>query len=126
MIFLYFIKLIVSATDNGNPAKTATVPVDVRVLRNFQAPVWNTVLLNARILDIQQLGVALPNINLPSRVTDGDSNALAKTVNFQMDPSTSATAKEFFAVSATGDVTVIKDLHADAGTIYNVRFSSNF
>ena len=58
------------ASDNGEPARSATVVVRINILRNFQAPVFEATNYAATILETQAFGVSIVQVS----ATDGDRN----------------------------------------------------
>ncbi|KAJ8319081.1 hypothetical protein KUTeg_004172 [Tegillarca granosa] len=109
--------LLVTASDGGNPPRTGYAFVYIRVVRNFNDPVWTTTNFVDNILEIQTLHVPL-NINLPGGVTDNDRTAPNNVVSFRMDSSSPAKSQNYFEILTNGDVTVRRSLQADTDTTY--------
>ncbi|GFR89571.1 protocadherin Fat 4 [Elysia marginata] len=109
-----FYNLRVVASDNGEPARSATVVVKINILRNFQAPVFVQNNYAANILETQAFGVSIVAVT----ATDGDRNAPHNTVYYRLIGN--ARALNFFQVNeVTGEVSVRTSLTTDlnrAGT----------
>ena len=56
------------ASDNGSPARSATVVAKINILRNFFAPVFNPSIQRATIQETQDFGIPIITVT----ATDND------------------------------------------------------
>ena len=113
--------MVAVATDNGSPARSATAFVTIKVIKNFNAPVWTTLSYQANILEIQDLGVALslfPSA-LTAGVQDSDNTAPNNQINFRLTGTTQG--QQFFQISPTGEVSVMRSLTTGTSSSYQVK-----
>lgn len=119
--------MVAVATDGGSPSQSANAMVTIKVNRNRNTPVWNSLNYQATILETQT--VALPLTLSPTGLSASDSDAQPpnNVVNYRLTAVVArsgstvyANEQGNFAVSNTGQVTVRSPLMGLTATEYLV------
>uniref|UniRef100_K1PY39 Protocadherin Fat 4 n=1 Tax=Magallana gigas TaxID=29159 RepID=K1PY39_MAGGI len=117
--------MVAVATDGGSPSQSANAMVTIKVNRNRNTPVWNSLNYQATILETQT--VALPLTLSPTGLSASDSDAQPpnNVVNYRLTAVVArsgstvyANEQGNFAVSNTGQVTVRSPLNGLTATEY--------
>ncbi|KAL3875972.1 hypothetical protein ACJMK2_033866 [Sinanodonta woodiana] len=118
-------RIRVEATDNGAFPRKATALVFVKVLRNFNSPLWplNQLFGSVTIPENQNLDSTI--FTLPS-ATDKESTSPNNITNYRLIGSVPSQGQNYYQVNAaTGEVSIKKDLTRDPGvTPYRLTFQA--
>lgn len=130
---LYFLisilQMVALATDGGSPSKSANAMVTIKVNRNRNTPVWNSLNYQATILETQTVVLPLTLTLSPTGLSASDSDAQPpnNVVNYRLTALVArsgstvyANEQGNFALSSTGQVTVRSPLMGLTATEYLV------
>ncbi|XP_061182374.1 protocadherin Fat 4-like [Saccostrea echinata] len=119
--------MVALAADGGSPSKSANAMVTIKINRNRNTPVWNT--LNYQTVILETLPVDVPLTLSPGALTATDSDAQPPNnqVNYRLKAvvarsgsTTYPSEQGNFAVSSSGQVTVRSPLNGLTATTYEL------
>ncbi|XP_061182372.1 cadherin-related tumor suppressor-like [Saccostrea echinata] len=119
--------MVAVATDGGSPSQSANAMVTIKVNRNRNTPVWNTLNYQATILETQAVDAPLTLSPGALTATDSDAQPPNNQVNYRLKAvvarsgsTTYPSEQGNFAVSSSGQVTVRSPLNGLTATTYEL------